>query len=236
MSGFHGFGRETIDFFLDLRFHNSKAFMDENRERYLAQVRAPFYALIQALAPQMEAIDPDFELRPAKCLSRINRDTRFSRDKSPYRDHLWIAFRQAGRERDGQLFYWFELAPEHMNWGLGVWGENRPAMDAMRRRMAARPEDFMQFLRLAAQRNFSLGGAEWKKLAVPDTLPEELKPWYRKKEIYFGKEGVPLWRMSSPDLAEQVGRDFAALAPLYQALRGCVEAAANQLDEQGGKL
>lgn len=233
---FYGFGKELIPFFLDIRFHNYKAFMDENRERYVREVRAPFYAFIEAIAPRMQAIDPDMEVRPAKCLSRINRDTRFSKDKSPYRDHLWVAFRQAGMGKDGLPFYWFEIAPEHVNWGVGVWGENRPMMDAMRRRMAARPEDYLRILPILRDRGFALNGREWKKLPVPDGLPEALRPWYLKREAYAEKLDVPMHCIASPDLVDRVARDFEALAPLYHIFWGCVEEAMNQLDEKGGQV
>ena len=63
------------------------------------------------------------------CLSRINRDTRFSRDKSPYRDHLWMLFRKAAEPREGSVFFWFEFGPERLWWGLATWDENRPLMD-----------------------------------------------------------------------------------------------------------
>ena len=85
---FQGFGKEILPFFLDLRFHNDKSFMDANRDRYYRAVRQPFYDFITAMGPGMQQIAEDMEVRPVKCLSRINRDTRFSRDKSPYRDHL----------------------------------------------------------------------------------------------------------------------------------------------------
>lgn len=233
---FHGFGKEVISFFLDLRFHNNKAFMDANRERYYREVRAPFYAFIEAMAPAMQAIDPDMEVRPNKCLSRINRDIRFSRDKSPYRDHLWVAFRPACVEKDGAPFFWFELRPEGVTWGLGIWGENREIMDAMRRKMAARPEDYLRILPILKQRGFALGGREWKKLAPPENLPQALLPWYMKREIYAEKQDTSLLCIDSPDLVERVSRDFQALEPLYQVLRGCVEEAMNQLDDQGGNV
>lgn len=233
---FYGFGKELIPFFLDIRFHNNKAFMDENRERYLRDVRAPFYAFIEAMGPRMQAIDPDFEVRPSKCLSRINRDIRFSRDKSPYRDHLWVAFRQAAMGKDGIPFYWFEIAPEHVNWGLGIWGENRALMDAMRRRMAARPEDYLRVLPLLRERNFALSGREWKKLPVPEALPDVLRPWYLKREVYAEKQDVPMDCIYSPELVDRVARDFEAIAPLYQIFRGCVEEAMNQMDEKGGQV
>lgn len=233
---FTGFGKGLLPFFLDLRFHNSKEFMDANRERYQKEVRAPFYAFIEALGPKMQQIDDEFEIRPAKCLSRINRDTRFSRDKSPYRDHLWVAFRQAAMDKDGLPFYWVEIRPECVNWGLGVWGENRELMDAMRRRMAARPEDYLRVLPILQQRGFSLGGREWKKLAAPDGLPEELIPWYMKREIYAEKQTQAVEIIHTPQIVDRIYADFEAIAPLYRILRGCVEEAMNQLDQQGGKV
>lgn len=234
---FQGFGEGVIPFFLDLRFHNDKAFMDANRERYYREVRQPFYDFIGALGPRIqEKISEDMEVRPAKCLSRINRDTRFSKDKSPYRDHLWIAFRQQGMPNDGTPFYWFELSPEHVNWGVGVWGENRQIMDVMRRRMLAKPDDFLRILPVLKQRGFTLDGPEWKKLAAPKELPGPLVPWYLKKQVYAERQGAKMAWVSSPALADRVMEDYEALAPLYWIFRGCVEEAMNQMDDMGGNV
>ena len=82
---FTGFTEETIQFFLDLKFHNNTTFFHEQHERYVECVQHVFYSMIDDLAPAMRKIDPLMEVRPHKCLSRIHRDTRFSRDKSPYR-------------------------------------------------------------------------------------------------------------------------------------------------------
>lgn len=233
---FYGFGKELISFFLDIRFHNSKAFMDENRERYIRDVRTPFYSFIENMGPCLQKIDEDFEIRPHKCLSRINRDIRFSKDKSPYRDHLWVAFRKAAADKDGMPFYWFEISPEHVNWGLGIWSENRNLMDAMRRKMEARPEDFLRLLPVLRDRGFALSGREWKKMDVPSSFPEELRPWYRKRDIYAEKMNVPLEAIHSSDLCDRVARDYEALSPLYHIFRGCVEEAMNQMDELGGNV
>ena len=92
---FTGFTDDTIRFFLDLKFHNSTEYFHQEHERYLKDVQKPFYDFIEDLGSQMKDIDPLMEIRPYKCLSHIHRDTRFSRDKSPYRDHLWLLFRRA---------------------------------------------------------------------------------------------------------------------------------------------
>ncbi len=233
---FQGFGKELIPFFLDLRFHNDKSFMDANRERYYREVRQPFYDFIDALGPGMQEICEDMEVRPNKCLSRINRDTRFSRDKSPYRDHLWVSFRQGGMPNDGTPFYWFEVSPEHVNWGVGIWGEGRQIMDAMRRRMAARPDDFLRMLPILQKRHFALAGQEWKKMKAPEGLPEALGPWYLKKQVYAERLGAQLSWIHESDIVNRVMDDFRALSPLYWIFRGCVEDAMNQMDEQGGNV
>ena len=230
---FQGFGKDMIPFFLDLRFHNEKSFMDANRERYLRDVRQPFYDFIGAMGPGMQKIAEDMEVRPAKCLSRINRDTRFSKDKSPYRDHLWVAFRQSGMPNDGTPFFWFEISPEHVNWGVGIWGENRAIMDAMRRRIAAHPGDFERFLPLLQKRGFALAGQEWKKMKPPEGLPETLIPWYLKKQVYAERLGAKLSWIHSPDIVDRVMDDFTALAPLYWVFRGCAEEAMEMMEGRG---
>ena len=77
---FSGFTEETIAFFIDLKFHNNTTFFHQEHDRYVEMVQTPFYELIGELAPTMLKIDPCMEVRPHKCLSRIHRDTRFSRE------------------------------------------------------------------------------------------------------------------------------------------------------------
>ena len=80
---FQGYSNETIEFFLAIRFNNNRPFFLENRDWYLRAVREPSIALAEELAPVAEDIDPDLERRPHRVVSRINRDIRFARDKSP---------------------------------------------------------------------------------------------------------------------------------------------------------
>ena len=129
---FTGFTDETIQFFLDLKFHNNTPYFHEQHDRYVETVQTPFYEMITDLGEEMRKIDPMMEIRPYKCLSRIHRDTRFSRDKSPYRDHLWFLFRRAGEPREKSLFYYFEFGADRLSWGMGIWGENRELMDLFR--------------------------------------------------------------------------------------------------------
>ena len=174
---FTGFSEDTISFFLDLKFHNNAAYFHENHDRYVEVVQRPFYEFIEDLGPAMKKIDPQMEIRPHKCLSRIHRDTRFSRDKSPYRDHLWLLFRREGEPREQSLMFWFELGPSRLDWGMGFWGENREALDLFRKRMRANPNGTLALLDDLdlAGRGLLLNGSTHKRLEIPPEIPDRLR-------------------------------------------------------------
>ena len=219
---FTGFTEETIRFFMDLKFHNYTEYFHQEHDRYVETVQSLFYEFINSLGPDMRKIDPRMEIRPHKCLSRIHRDTRFSRDKSPYRDHLWLLFRQEAEPREKSVMYWFELGPSRLSWGMGFWGENREAMDLFRKRMQANPAGTLALLDdLEMERHrLLLNGTSHKRMAIPPEIPDRLKPWYRMKEMYISKINPDYQSVFSDRILKEVRTDFLSLAPLYRLLRG----------------
>lgn len=222
---FNGFTDETVTFFLDLRFHNNTTFFHENHDRYEKAVLEPFYTLIDELAPAMCGIDPLMETRPHKCLSHIHRDTRFTKDKSPYRDHCWFLFRRSAEPREKSLNYYFEFGPDVLGWGMGFWGENRDVLDIFRRKMESSPESIRGLIQDCnlPEHRLGLGGSIHKRMVIPDNIPPDLEPWYRMKEMYISKV-MPDYHLAFTDgLFETVRADFEALAPLYRFLRGIAD-------------
>lgn len=222
---FTGFTDETVRFLMDLKFNNNTGFFHENHDRYIETVQAPFYEMIDELASDMLKIDPLMETRPYKCLSRIHRDTRFSRDKSPYRDHHWFLFRRAAEPRDKSLFYFFEFGPDRLDWGMGIWGENRELMDLFRRKMRANPDGTLAMIddMNLPERKMFLGGSAFKRMDIPPEIPDRLKRWYTARDMYIGRfEPERRWAFSDRIIRE-VRKDFRAIAPLYQMLRGCAD-------------
>lgn len=222
---FTGFTDETVQFFLDLKFHNNTAWFHENHDRYLETVQKPFYEFIEDLGPDMRTVDPLMEIRPHKCLSRIHRDTRFSKDKSPYRDHLWLLFRRAAEPREKSLMYYFEFGPSGMGWGMGFWGENREAMDMFRRRMTANPDGTLALLddlELDRHRMF-MNGRAFRRIEIPAAIPSRLENWYRMREMYISKIDPDYSMAFSEKVLSEVRKDFLAIAPLYRLLRGYMD-------------
>lgn len=212
---FQGYSNETIEFFLAIRFNNNRPFFLENRDWYLRAVREPSLALAQELAATVEDLDPDLERRPHRVVSRINRDIRFARDKSPYRDYIWLAFRRPGEDRGKTLGVYFELSDSGASYGMGFYRENRPLMDALRRSMEANPQGMLEVCAPVFE-TFHLYAEPNRRIKVPDSVPEPLRPWYAAKGFYFEREITDFDLIYSPALAEEVKTGFVRLKPLYR--------------------
>lgn len=102
------FARETFRFFKDLSRNNHKAWMDENRECYQAAVVQPFRRLLVELTPAALKLDSRFDAsgRTGPNFSRINRDIRFAKDKTPYKTQMYLKFSvpAPGNRETGQLY------------------------------------------------------------------------------------------------------------------------------------
>src|ERR1051325_7956607 len=90
------FGPELFSFLGDLRANNNREWFAANKQRYEEQLLEPALAFIEAFAPRLEKISPHFRADPSPSggsLFRIYRDTRFAKDKTPYKTNLGIHFR-----------------------------------------------------------------------------------------------------------------------------------------------
>src|SRR5207253_108904 len=89
---FVGFTSDSFEFFRELAQNNNKAWFDQNRERYDRHVVGAFRGLLETLEPFLLKLNPHFETsgKTNGNFSRINRDIRFSKDKSPYKPNYYL--------------------------------------------------------------------------------------------------------------------------------------------------
>ncbi len=213
------FSPETFRFFRELGRNNRKAWMDENRERYRAHVVDPLRALLDALAPAAQRLNPEFDVsgRTGRNLSRINRDIRFAADKSPYRTQMYLSFsEQRDDGDDGQLYV--GVSPEAVTSGFRIYGQGRDARLA--RTTRPRAVQHAAWLEKQARRLgkkydsywYGVEKGEWTKNDGWPTRPEQwkkIKGWVvrRKMKPAAGtRAGFP----------EEVGKIFREVFPLYQ--------------------
>ncbi|MDL2205687.1 DUF2461 domain-containing protein [Eubacteriales bacterium OttesenSCG-928-N13] len=211
---FEGFSKSTFEFFSAISFNNNREFFLQNHDWYVQSVREPARALAAALGDSVNELDPSLERRPEKVVSRLNRDVRFSKDKSPYRDYVWLAFRRPGVERATTMGVFFDVGLDGCRYGMGYYSENKPVMNALRREILHAPEHVQQVTERALER-FRLETNAYKRMAIPPDVPDSLRSWYNLKGFYVVKDITDYDLIYSPKLADEVADGFRHLKQLY---------------------
>lgn len=215
MSGFLGFSEDANMFLLELGFNNYKTWFEENKERYKSSLQDPLIALTKALTPTILAIDPELVVDPKRVISRIYRDVRFSKDKSPYRDHLWLGFKRNWEDWKVEPAFFFEIAPDHYRYGMGFYNVPKSTMDLVRVMIDTKDARFAKMLTwYEGQTDFALQGESYKRVLKPE-LPVNLQWWYQKKELYFTADFPTNALLRSPELAKKIAEGFERLAAFY---------------------
>lgn len=219
---FSGFSQDAIDFLSEIRVNNNQQFYEANRERYEANVKAPLRALCDEMSTVIGMIDPKLDTRPGRTMSRIRRDTRFTRDKSPFRDHVWLGWRYPGESRsEGFGLYW-GFGPDWMGWGCGCYAADKPLMDALRLYIRQSPQEVRAALHQPGlEGRFELYGEEYRRISVPKDVPEDLRGLYVRKGFGLEHSGSQEdWAaLRTHEMADLLAADLLAMAPLQQLMR-----------------
>jgi uncharacterized protein (TIGR02453 family) len=137
------FGPELFRFLRDLKANNDRAWFTANRERYEDDVRGPALDFVADFAPHLEKISRHFVADPrpsGRSLFRIHRDTRFSKDKSPYKPYVGIQFRhELGKDAHAPGFY-LHLQPGSVFAGAGIWHPDQPTLLRIREAIDGDPQ------------------------------------------------------------------------------------------------
>ena len=133
----------TFTFLNDLAIHNDKLWFEANKARYEELVRGPALAYIEAMAEVLPGFAPNFRADARKMggsLMRVYRDTRFSRDKTPYKTNIGIHFRHnLGKGVHARGFY-VHIALDQCFLGVGCWHPEAEVLGRIRQSIAEKPE------------------------------------------------------------------------------------------------
>ena len=122
--------QQLLDFLSGLQQHNDKAWMEANKPAY-QQARKTLLEVTELLIQEVGSFDPSVAaLTPQQCIFRINRDVRFSKNKSPYKNHMG-SFLAPGGRNSGLAGYYLHLAPNDQSFIAG--GMYEPAPDTLKR-------------------------------------------------------------------------------------------------------
>jgi len=217
---FQGFSPATLKFLKNLGENNKKEWFEAHRKDYETVLLNPFKRLVTDLGDFMLMIDPMLEIRPAinKTISKIHRDTRFSKDKTPFKTNLWLSFKRQVPDWKTTPVFFFELFPDWYRFGMGFYSPTPATMASIRNRIDEDPVEFTQIIQsIAQQETFVLDGEDYKR-RIANNHPEEIQLWYQKKGFYLSCNRDIDDLLMSPELSERVLKGFNELVTLYHYL------------------
>ncbi len=219
-SPFPGFSEEALKFFRGLARNNNREWFQARKPVFDEQVKKPMLQLCEALNVAMKRFAPDYVTEPAKAVYRIYRDTRFSANKTPYKDHIAASFRHkflAG-EGGGAGFY-FQVSDKDVSVGGGSYMPSPETLLATRNHIA---EYYKELENLLKARNVKrlLGEIQGDQLTrAPKGFPcdHPAADWLRRKQLYFFVE-LPSDLATTPDLYKEIVTRFEAMTPFLEFL------------------
>jgi len=220
---FSGFDRKGIAYLKGIAKNNSKAWFEAHRDIYVDSLLAPMQSFFRALEPVMLGIDPLFmaDPRPGKGITRPHRDTRFSKDKSPYKSTIWLTYRRNVKDWQAYPAYYFEIMKDAYRYGVGFFMAERSSMDALRGIIDADPSRIRRINTLVKKHGYTIEGDSYARPLKQ--LPDELSVWYNRKNVYLMHERRHDDVLYSPAVLKEVSASFRALAPLYDLLLDAVQ-------------
>lgn len=186
---FNGFPVEGLKFLRQLKKNNNRKWFKQHKSEYINLVKFPMQTFISSLKPYMEKLAPEIEVNPQRNIFRIYRDTRFSRDKTPYKTSVAAVFHLKGRWQNSAGFY-VHIEPDNIYVGGGIYMPDNKQLKKIRQAIADRSNEFLsivcneEFVRLFKK-------LEGEKLSrVPQGFSKEhlMAEWLKYKSYYAGVE------------------------------------------------
>jgi len=215
---FTGFTPTTISFLNDLALNNNKEWFEAHRDIYETHVLQPLRDLTTDMEVCIKSIDPLIDTTPAinKTISRIYRDTRFSKDKRPLRNDLWISFRRPNKEWGNVPEFYFYFTPEEYQFGMGFYCASPANMAKIRNHIDGRPDLFEPIIDFYESHDeFEVGGDDYKRTISSDH-PGSFRKWIQKKNLYVNTTRQLDGLFFSSRLKEELEKAFTNHADLYR--------------------
>lgn len=211
-----GFTPATVAFLRELKSNNNREWFNRNKRRYEEDVLEVALDFIQSMHGPLLEIAPHFTAIPKRVggsLMRVYRDTRFSRDKTPYKTNIGIQFRHEQAKDVHSPGYYVHVQPDQVFLGVGMWRPPRDALAAIRERISGEPAEWRRAVSDPAFVScFRLGGESLKR------APRGYDPGHPAIEDLKRKDFIAVMDMSEEDALQatfqrEVESAFIAAAP-----------------------
>lgn len=226
MTGFAGFPADFFSFFEQLRKNNDRDWFNANKDRFQQSVLEPMSEFITALQPKLAEITKHCIADPKPhggSMFRIYRDTRFSKDKTPYKTHAACHFRHAaGKDAHAPGFY-VHIDRDEVFFGGGIWAPPAPQLNRIRDFIADNVRSWARIKN--AKKVQEAGGIQGDSLKrAPRGFDEQhVHIEDLKRKSFYIMSGADPKAPAKADFVDQVAQGFARAAPLNRFICDALE-------------
>lgn len=208
-----GFSAHSLKFLRALKRNNDRAWFHDHRAGYDTHVHAPMLAVVEQLAVDLPRVAPGFAAGAKTSMFRPWRDTRFSANKAPLKTHVAAVFPFRAMARLEGASLYFEVAPEHVWIGGGLYSPDSPTLHAVRTHIAERHGELARLVSRPAFKKLlgTMQGEQATRMPRGFDAAHPAAEWLRHKQFLAAREEAP---------------DFAARADFYPQLLATLQAMA----------
>lgn len=220
--------KKTLDFLGELKLNNNKDWFhaEANQAKYQA-ARADIVQLAGKLIAAVQEFEPNMGfkfLEPTKCITRINRDLRFSKDKTPYKTDYYIVINKDGKRSDS-AFYYLHIEAESCDMGGGLYNPPAHLLQKIRQDIDYAPADWLDLLQAKDFATAFPQGLEFS--AALQKVPANYSPEHKAADLLKRKDFFTCARrdadfICAPNAVAEIAKAFAASRPLVDLLNRAI--------------
>lgn len=214
---FSGFSPDALAFLRALKRNNRREWFQPRKEKYESLIKAPMLELVDALNHEFERFAPDYITPGPKALYRIYRDTRFSKDKTPYKTHISAIFpRHTATKREGAVFYFHWTEKELLIFG-GVYSPERDELLAYRTLIQESHEELEEILGQPALRKAfgKLQGEQMSRVPKGFSADHPAEGLLRQRQ-WFLESTIDVKAIHSHKVVQELAKRFALMTPFLE--------------------
>jgi uncharacterized protein (TIGR02453 family) len=216
--------KKYTQFFQELDQNNNKDWFHANKKTYEEQVKKPFINLLETLIPKVESLDPSISMNPKDALFRINKDIRFSKDKSPYHTLMKAGFSPGGKRSTLPGFY-LGIGADTVHVGGGLFNVETAQLKQIRNAISNHTEEFISILNLPQFKSTFGGilGEQAKRLDKSFQKTQEKTPYIANKQFYTMTK-LSIQQVLNNDQADDlIFAHFQTIQPLNEFLKKALQ-------------
>jgi uncharacterized protein (TIGR02453 family) len=207
------FPAEAITFLKGLEKHNTRDWFQPRKQIFESKLKEPMHAFVEEINAELLKFAPEHITEPKKAVYRIYRDTRFSKNKTPYKTHLGALFPRLGFDKNSGAGYYFHVSAKEVGIACGVYSPGPDELRKLRHFIAENHESFLKTNKLMG----AVQGDTLQRIPKGFDADHPAADLIKMKQWYWWVELDPAL-VTSPKLKAEIIKRFKAIAPMVEML------------------